>query len=59
MLFRFETTLLQSSTIVEKRGQISHFMAPVKIRGRVGEMSESVFRVTLTTEPLQHAETCS
>jgi len=32
------------------RGQISDFLTPVKLRGGVGEMFESVFRATLKTQ---------
>ena len=42
-IVRFETTLRQSSTGVEERGQISHFLTPVKSKGGMGEMYESFF----------------
>jgi len=37
---------------VKNWGQIWHFWLPVEIRGEVGDMSESIFRARLKTQPL-------
>jgi len=56
VLYRFSTTTSHDNTSkmigIKNRGQILHFFTPVKIKRRVGKMSQSGFQAQSRTQPL-------